>query len=119
MLRKVALVLPLLAGLALLGGCLGQTEKPRVMPAAANEGLSASTPVAATAKSPAPRAVHPAPDFTLPDLEGNELCLSDLEGQVVLVNFWTTCAVRAPAPSSRPSATERPLPFQMKRSGIW
>ena len=90
MLRKVALVLLLLAGLVLLGGCLGQTEEPRVTPAAANESLSASTPVAATAKPPAPLVGHPAPDFTLPNLEGNELSLSDLEGQVVLVNFWAT-----------------------------
>lgn len=90
MLRKVALVLLLLAGLALLGGCSGQSEEPRMTPAAANEGLSAFTPVAATAKSPAPLVGHLAPDFTLPDLEGNELSLSDLEGQVVLVNFWAT-----------------------------
>jgi cytochrome oxidase Cu insertion factor (SCO1/SenC/PrrC family) len=90
MLRKVASVLLLLAGLALPGGCSGQSEEPRMTPAAANEGLSAFTPVAATAKSPAPSAGHPAPDFTLPDLEGNELSLSDFEDQVVLVNFWAT-----------------------------
>jgi len=31
-----------------------------------------------------------APDFTLTDLNGNEVSLGDLRGQVVLVNFWAT-----------------------------
>ena len=32
-------------------------------------------------------------DFTLEDLEGNEVSLSDFEGQPVMINFWATwCA---------------------------
>ena len=31
-----------------------------------------------------------APDFTLKDLSGHELRLSDLKGKVVLLNFWAT-----------------------------
>ena len=31
-----------------------------------------------------------APDFTLTDLDGDEVSLSDLRGQPVLLNFWTT-----------------------------
>jgi cytochrome c biogenesis protein CcmG/thiol:disulfide interchange protein DsbE len=34
-----------------------------------------------------------APDFTITDLFGNEISLSDYEGKVVLLNFWATwCA---------------------------
>ncbi|MFD2553948.1 TlpA disulfide reductase family protein [Sphingobacterium tabacisoli] len=32
----------------------------------------------------------PAPDFTLPDPEGNEIALSSLKGQYVLVDFWAS-----------------------------
>lgn len=34
---------------------------------------------------------HPqAPDFTLEDLDGNEISLSDYNGKVVFLNFWAT-----------------------------
>ena len=32
----------------------------------------------------------PAPDFTLQDLDGNTVRLSDLRGKVVFLNFWAT-----------------------------
>lgn len=32
----------------------------------------------------------PAPDFTLKDLDGKEVSLSDYRGKIVLINFWAT-----------------------------
>jgi peroxiredoxin len=32
----------------------------------------------------------PAPDFALPAMDGSELRLSELKGQVVMINFWAT-----------------------------
>lgn len=39
---------------------------------------------------PATAVDHAAPDFTLPDLDGNTISLSTFKGKVVLLNFWAT-----------------------------
>ncbi len=38
----------------------------------------------------APVVDHPAPDFTLTNLEGESLDTSDLRGKNILINFWAT-----------------------------
>lgn len=50
----------------------------------------AGTGAQAVELEPAPEVGHPAPDFTLRDLDGNAVRLSDLRGEVVFINFWAT-----------------------------
>lgn len=40
--------------------------------------------------SPLPLSAGPAPDFTLPRIEGGDFQLSDLEDRTVVLNFWFT-----------------------------
>jgi len=61
--RKIFLILPILILVALMG-CTKEAKPPV-------EG-------------------NPAPDFTLNTLTGEVVKLSDLKGQVVLLNFWAT-----------------------------
>ena len=53
-------------------------------------GAAASAASAAVATTPAPQADHPAPDFTLTSLDGTQVTLSKLKGQVALINIWAT-----------------------------
>ena len=39
-------------------------------------------------RAPLARIGGPAPDFTIPDLEGNPVTLDELRGQVVILTFW-------------------------------
>lgn len=46
-----------------------------------------------TRQPSSPQSANSAPDFTVTDLDGRKLSLSDYKGKVVLLNFWATwCA---------------------------
>jgi peroxiredoxin len=55
--------------------------------------------------APAPVVGAPAPNFTLRGLDGADVTLADLRGQVVLLNFWATwcgpCEAEMPAIQDR------------------
>jgi cytochrome c biogenesis protein CcmG/thiol:disulfide interchange protein DsbE len=66
--------------------------------------FASRAPVAATtggAPPPSPREGFSAPDFTLDSLDGGQTALSDLRGQIVLVNLWASwclpCRAEMPA----------------------
>ncbi len=52
--------------------------------------VPAETVAARADRSPLPRKGFAAPDFTLDMLDGRAITLSDLQGQVVLINFWAS-----------------------------
>jgi peroxiredoxin len=71
---------------------------------------------AADDRAPAPEVGHPAPDFTLPDLAGQRLRLSDYQGKRgVLVNFWATWCVpcREEMPTLEKLARQRTSALQV------
>ena len=81
-LKLLKTLLLLSCGFVLLVGCSEQqseqSEKPQ------------TTAAPTTSAAPATPQTIAAPDITLPDIQGNQVSLSDLKGKVVLLNFWAT-----------------------------
>ena len=77
---NILLLLVLLAGSLWISATRVRFEPVRDM----------ASPQASVATDIAPLENHPAPDFTLTDLNGKSVHLADLRGQVVLVNVWAT-----------------------------
>lgn len=69
------------------------TNTPRPTPTPSH--TPSSTPTPSPIPTNPPDLICPnigcfAPDFTLPDIEGNNISLQDFRGQAVLINFWAT-----------------------------
>src|SRR5438105_982672 len=77
---NMLLAVVLLFGSLFIGATRVQPQQRAIAPVAA----------ANTATPPAPLADHPAPDFTLTSLDGTNVTLNDLKGQVALINIWAT-----------------------------
>jgi peroxiredoxin len=88
---NLIMVLVLVAGSLFVGAT-------RVRPDA---GASALVARVDTTSEPAPLPDHPAPDITLPQLDGTQFTLHDLSGNVILINVWATwcppCRAEMPA----------------------
>ncbi|NMA49510.1 MAG: TlpA family protein disulfide reductase [Tissierellia bacterium] len=66
-------------------------DEPPVVDAAPQTPETAEKP--ATSKYPDIAVGELAPDFTLKNLEGEEVSLSDYRGKIVMINFWATWCV--------------------------
>ena len=82
------LLLGLAAGLLIFHGAPASQAVAVASPQPSPRAAAASETVPAAA--PAPVVGAPAPDFTLADVSGTQVSLSDFKGQVVLLNFWAT-----------------------------
>ncbi|GAX90216.1 TlpA family protein disulfide reductase [Effusibacillus lacus] len=79
-----------LAGLFINGGTEAAKGKQGQGAAPTNQLSETGQEPAKGAQPAAPKPGFPAPDFTLNDMQGNPVKLSDLKGKRVLVNFWAS-----------------------------
>ncbi len=84
------LSLPALSLFALTAACGASQPSDTAAPATATDPAAVATPGPAdpAAGGAAAAAANPAPDFTLPDLDGNTVSLSSLRGKIVVLEWF-------------------------------
>jgi thiol-disulfide isomerase/thioredoxin len=103
MVRKAIVSLVMIAALGLIAWSGYRNYQLRKAAANGHAPQMVLVPDGQTLSSPAPNASgdaqleqpqpmkgKPAPGFTLPDLEGQQISLADYKGKAVLLNFWAT-----------------------------
>ncbi len=90
--KTIVILIILMGSLLFVQGCSNpETEAPEVTVAPGEENVEESPTKEEPVNESPPIGIfqgNTAPDFTLYDLEGREVCLWDLRGQQVIVNFW-------------------------------
>jgi peroxiredoxin len=80
---KLGIIIAIVALSVLAYGYLGDSSRPSKDDKQAISANKASD-------TPQDEQKYPAPDFTLKNLNGDEVTLSDLKGKIVFINFWAT-----------------------------
>ncbi len=73
----------------IVAGCKKKEPEPQQQEQAKVEAEEKTTKPSGDKAPPGPGA-KPAPSFTLQDLKGNQISLSDFQGKVVILDFWAT-----------------------------
>ena len=91
--RILTVVIVLMTSVLLIVGCSTSTPTPTPTLTPTPTPTVTPTPSPTPTPAPAPQVGKPAPDFQLPNLEGQSISLSDFRGKPVMLNFWATwCA---------------------------
>ena len=93
--KKIVIIILVLAFVLVLGGAgilynqLGQKLTPDLLATQAAQETEAAAASAPTAQTTEP-ANYLTPEFTVYDLDGNEVHLSDFFGKPIVLNFWAS-----------------------------
>ena len=90
--KTIKLFYLILALMLVVAGCKKKEPEPTQQTTQTEvEAVEKPTkPAVAVEKAPPQTADNPAPSFTLQDLSGNKVSLSDFQGKVVILDFWAT-----------------------------
>lgn len=86
----LCITLVILATFAWAGWANWEYRKQAAERMLANAGHAELVPTGDAAMTSSPLIGHPAPNFTLEDLNGKKVSLSSYKGKPLLVNFWAT-----------------------------